>query len=97
MNPNHDEKTGQFSSGSSGAAATGDHQAVSPSATARNVAGRTVDRSRPVTRHNGARSVGTDSSGGGGGGGGGGGDGGSRLSSAARDAIIRQKGIDQRG
>jgi hypothetical protein len=79
-NSNHDER-GRFASGSSSAAATGDHLAVSPSATTRNVEGRNVPRSKPVTRHADAPSVGTE---------------GPRLSAAARDAIIRGKGIDQR-
>ena len=58
-NSNHDER-GRFSSGSDGAAASGDHAAVSPSMATRNVAGRNVPRSQPITRHNGAQSLGTD-------------------------------------
>ncbi len=64
------------------AAAVGDHQkAVTPQRAPR----------LPTMHHAGQPSVGT-----GGGGGGGGGSGGGRLSAAARDRIIRQKGIDQR-
>jgi hypothetical protein len=58
-NPNHGPD-GKFSQGSSSGAATGDHQKVSPSPAVRNVEGRTVPRSKPLTRHNGAASVGTD-------------------------------------
>ncbi len=98
-NPNHDEKTGQFSSGSSGAAAVGDHQAVSPSAMTRNVPGHgNLPRSKVVAMHEHHASVGTSSGGGGGGSGGtssGGGQGG-QLSAAARDRIIRNKATDQR-
>lgn len=59
-NPNHDEK-GRFASGSSSAAASGDHQAASPSPNVRNVPGHgAVARSQVVAKHNGAPSVGTD-------------------------------------
>ena len=51
-NPNRDEKTGRLSSGSSGAAAVGDHQAVSPSAMTRNVPGHgNLPRSKVVAMH----------------------------------------------
>jgi hypothetical protein len=56
---NHDER-GRYSVGSSAAAGSGDHLAVSPSPAVRNVSGRAVPRSKPVTRHSGAQSVGTD-------------------------------------
>lgn len=80
-NPNHDQR-GRFSSGSSGAAATGNHMAVSPSTATRNVPGHgTVARSKPIARHAGEPSVGTERP---------------RLSEAARANIIRGKGIDQR-
>jgi hypothetical protein len=86
-NPNHDER-GRFSSGSNGAAATGDHQAVSPSTETRNVPGHgTVPRSKVIAKHAGAASVGTSSGGGGGGG---------RYTEAAGARVIRQKAIDQR-
>jgi hypothetical protein len=87
-NPNHDER-GRFSSGSNGAAATGDHQAVSPSTETRNVPGHgTVLRSKVIAKHAGVASLGTSSGGGGGGG--------SRFTEAASARVIRQKAIDQR-
>jgi hypothetical protein len=58
-NSNHDER-GRFSSGSDSAAGKGDHAAVSPHPALRNVSGRTVPRSKPITRHAGVQSVGTD-------------------------------------
>ena len=80
-NDRHDEK-GRFASGSSDAAASGDHASVSPSTATRNVPGHgTVPRSKVVAKHAGAESVGTSSP---------------RLSAGARDRIIRQKGTDQR-
>ena len=75
----HDER-GRFASGSEGAAARGDHQAVSPDATKRVVSGKSVPREKVVTEHAGP-SVGTSSG---------------RLSAAARDNIIRGKGVDAR-
>ena len=59
MNKNHDQQ-GRFSSGSDAGAATGDHAAVSPRLDVRNVSGRAVPRSKPITRHAGVPSVGTD-------------------------------------
>jgi hypothetical protein len=91
-NSNHDS-LGRFSSGSAGAAATGDHLATQPANPAlRNVSGRTVPRSKPVTRHA-VQSVGTDKP--------------AKVAppwgtgrpapgQAARDAVIRGKGIDSR-
>lgn len=61
-NPNHDQR-GRFASGSSSGASTGDHQAVSPSPTHRNVSGLNLSRKVVVTKHNGADSVGTASGG----------------------------------
>lgn len=91
-NQNHDER-GRFASGSNSGAATGDHAAVSPRGDVRNVSGRAVPRSKPVTRHAGAQSVGTDKP--------------AKVAppwgtgrpapgQAARDAVIRGKGIDSR-
>lgn len=58
-NPNHSAETGRFSSGSDGAAATGDHQAASPDTATRNVPGHgNVPRSQVVAKHNGQKSVG---------------------------------------
>jgi len=80
-NANHDER-GRFSSGSNGAAGQGDHLAAQPANPAlRTVAGRTIPRSKPVTSHANAPSVGIDSP---------------RLSDAARAGIIRNKAIDAR-
>jgi hypothetical protein len=81
-NPNHDER-GRFASGSSAAAAVGDHQKVSPSTSTRNVGGVAVGRARPVARHVGVESVNTEPPR-------------SRLSANARDTIIRNKAIDAR-
>jgi len=56
----HDAR-GRFTSGSNAASGTGDHQAVSPSQVTRNVPGHgTVARSKPVARHAGAVSLGTE-------------------------------------
>ncbi len=77
-NPNHDEH-GRFASGSSGAAASGDHLATSPSMATRNVAGRTVPRSQPVTRHAGAPSVGTER----------------RLTSSAAERVALNRRVDE--
>ena len=98
-NDAHDPKTGQFAEKGTTGSAVGDHQAEQPAdANLRRVPGHgTLPRSAPVAMHNHAPSVGTGGGGGGGGGGGSsGGGGGGRLSAAARDRIIRQKGIDQR-
>ena len=57
-NPNHDQR-GRFASGSAGGAATGDHQAVSPSLDTRNVDGKAIPRSQPITQHA-TPSVGTE-------------------------------------
>jgi hypothetical protein len=59
MNPNHGSD-GKFVAGSSAAAGTGDHAAVSPSLATRNVSGRAVPRAVPVTRHANAVSLGTE-------------------------------------
>ena len=92
-NSNHDER-GRFASGSNSGAATGDHLATQPANPAlRNVSGRAVPRSKPVTRHGDAQSVGTDKP--------------AKVAppwgtgrpapgQAARDAVIRGKGIDSR-
>lgn len=89
------DSKGKWTSG----AASGDHQAESPSATMRNVPGHgMVPRSKPVAKHNGAESVGTSN-------------GGTFASNANRrpghmltraelnavgDRTIRNKGVDQR-
>ncbi len=64
-NPNHDEK-GRFASGSSAAAASGHHEAVSPHPERRNVGGLNVSRKVTVVAHNGVPSVGTGGNGSGG-------------------------------
>jgi hypothetical protein len=78
-NPNHGQD-GRFSSGSAGAAASGDHQAASPSLSTRNVSGRAVSRATPVTRHT-APSVGTEPP--------------RRLSASAAERVALNKRVDE--
>jgi hypothetical protein len=79
-NPNHDDR-GRFASGSEAAAGTGNHQAVSPSTATRNVPGHgNVARSKPVVRHAGVQSLGTDTP--------------SRLSAAAQERVTLNKRAD---
>jgi hypothetical protein len=78
-NANHDAR-GRFASGSNSAAGSGDHQAVSPRADVRNVSGRTVPRSKPVTRHGGVQSLGTDAP---------------RLGRAAAERVALNRRVDE--
>jgi hypothetical protein len=80
-NPNHGSD-GRFVSGSAGAAASGDHQAVSPRADVRNVSGHAIPRSQVVTRHGGAQSVNTE--------------GAPRLTGAAAERVALNRQLDAR-